>query len=98
MDLKITKRKVAVSFMAAAIWYSYLFLTTYSKRCLCYDKSAKECIDYNYLHPLGFGCHCGCTSLTNVLLGYFIAIILPFAVGYIGFSVFEQIKKDKKKK
>lgn len=95
MNFKPNKWKVIVSIIAVIAWLILSsFIVMYCKMC---QEFSCEINYYNY-YLVNPGCHCDCGSLSAMLLTNLINILIPLALTYIIWSLFEKPKLNKKRK
>ena len=89
---KPTKGKILFSIIATVI---RIILLSRGPRelCKCFLGGFEGCTDYYSFLILKniIGCHCTCIPLNTVLIQYLTQILIPFAVSYIIYSLFNYL-------
>lgn len=92
-SFKPTKWKVLSSII---LWIVYLLWIIFSPGPMCKMCVPIQCnVNYGQYLLLDKGCHCGCTTIGNVI-GNYIGLILPLVIFYFGYSILSVIFKKQK--
>jgi len=92
MNFKPTKWKVIVSVIIMVIWILSANWMNSKTLCDCYfvPECGPDYEKYMIVKPRCVGC--GCQSFSNMLSSNFLNILIPFAIVYIVWSLFEKKK------